>query len=136
MKILFYILSVLALTTSCSILPSSCPTETDLVTSILVTKDSIIFPENYKLLEKASVQGNKQGCYNGCFKLSHADISEFVKLNKLKADTSTSSVFRPCGIVLLKTVPRGLLSMPVLRKNHTEIYADTIADKIYVSEYY
>ena len=98
--------------------------------------DSIVFPDQYDVLEEVFNDGKKENWYNGCFKLSHSDIITFILKNKLKIDTVTYGVFQPSGLGLLKKEKRELISMPELRKNNTEIYADTTQDKIYISKYY
>lgn len=139
MKKFLYILLAFRLTTSCSFLPNSYPTETDIVLSILKTKDSITFPKKYTLLEDASefIKEANGRRYNGCFQLSHEDIIEFIRVNKLETARQTQVVFQVNPPDLLKKEQKRDTTMPERWfKNQLEIYADTIQDKIYISKFY
>lgn len=136
MKRLYFLSFIFILTTKCSFLPSSCPTRSDYIKSLIELKDTIVFPDKFEILEETFQSSEKENWYNGCFKLSHNDIITFIKRNKLKIETRTYGVFAPSGLGLLKKEQRELRTMPELWKNRSEFYADTIHNKLYISKYY
>ena len=101
----------------------------------LKKSDSIIFPDQYEIIEEADTTG----LHSACIKLTHQDILKFIKKNKLTLpDSLKAREVTPMTFLLLKNLPNfpTAFQLKTTYRRGGGIFADTTSDKLYLTIFY